>query len=291
MASARGLALGVDAGGSKTDALVCTADGTALGYATAGPGNWETIGLDGMRAALEAARRRRARGGGRRPRRRRERGLRPRRPRLARRRARVLDEVAAASACAGRRVLVNDAFLPLRAGCRTACAIASSAGTGSVACGRDAAGRSVPHDGASASASAVAPATSRTPCSTGSPPPTTASPRRRRSRSARSPPPASASRPALFEAASRGDARLAPLRPRPARARCGRRGRPATRSRSPPAAGAALGRTVAGVAGAARHRARGPRRRPLGGRARRRLRGRSTTRSPPPCSRRARARG
>jgi len=141
VASPGGLALGVDAGGSKTDALVCTADGTALGYATAGPGNWETIGLDDMRAALDAAVAGALGAAGA------ERGD------VASAcfglagldwpaDEGVLDEVAATLGLAGGRVLVNDAFLPLRAGARTPCAIASSAGTGSVACGRDAAGRS-----------------------------------------------------------------------------------------------------------------------------------------------------
>jgi N-acetylglucosamine kinase-like BadF-type ATPase len=138
--SAAGLALGVDAGGSKTDALVCDVDGGALGYATAGPGNWETVGLDGMCAALETA----AAGA------------------LAAAGAdrsdvaaacfglagldwpadeAILDGAIAGLGIAGARVVVNDVFLPLRATCRTPCAAASSAGTGSVACGRDAAGR------------------------------------------------------------------------------------------------------------------------------------------------------
>jgi N-acetylglucosamine kinase-like BadF-type ATPase len=39
--------LGVDGGGSKTHAAVCDDQGTLLGTGTAGPSNWETVGLRG----------------------------------------------------------------------------------------------------------------------------------------------------------------------------------------------------------------------------------------------------
>jgi N-acetylglucosamine kinase-like BadF-type ATPase len=39
--------LGVDGGGSKTHAAVCDEQGTLLGTGTAGPSNWETVGLRG----------------------------------------------------------------------------------------------------------------------------------------------------------------------------------------------------------------------------------------------------
>lgn len=39
--------LGVDGGGSKTHAAICDDQGTLLGAGTAGPSNWETVGLRG----------------------------------------------------------------------------------------------------------------------------------------------------------------------------------------------------------------------------------------------------
>lgn len=47
--------LGVDAGGSKTHALVSDESGRAMGAGRAGSGNWETIGLEGAYEALERA--------------------------------------------------------------------------------------------------------------------------------------------------------------------------------------------------------------------------------------------
>lgn len=47
--------LGVDAGGTKSHALVATAAGDVIGFAEAGPGNHESIGYDGLRATLETA--------------------------------------------------------------------------------------------------------------------------------------------------------------------------------------------------------------------------------------------
>lgn len=44
--------LGVDLGGTKSHALVADERGTAIGFAAAGPGNWETVGIDGTRAVL-----------------------------------------------------------------------------------------------------------------------------------------------------------------------------------------------------------------------------------------------
>ena len=45
--------LGVDLGGTKSHALVADETGRALGFAAAGPGNWESVGWDGTRAVLE----------------------------------------------------------------------------------------------------------------------------------------------------------------------------------------------------------------------------------------------
>lgn len=47
--------LGVDAGGTKTHALVADEAGEVLGFGQAGPGNWEVVGLDGALAALRQA--------------------------------------------------------------------------------------------------------------------------------------------------------------------------------------------------------------------------------------------
>ena len=43
------LVLGIDAGGTTTDAIVCTADGAVVGVGSAGPGNWEEIGVEAGR--------------------------------------------------------------------------------------------------------------------------------------------------------------------------------------------------------------------------------------------------
>lgn len=47
--------LGVDAGGTKTHALVTDQTGQALGLGTGGPGNWESVELDGLLATLRNA--------------------------------------------------------------------------------------------------------------------------------------------------------------------------------------------------------------------------------------------
>jgi N-acetylglucosamine kinase-like BadF-type ATPase len=49
------LFLGLDAGGTKTHALLADADGAALGIGRAGPGNWEGVGLNGAYRALHEA--------------------------------------------------------------------------------------------------------------------------------------------------------------------------------------------------------------------------------------------
>lgn len=45
--------LGVDAGGSKTHALIVDEHGRALGFGTGGPGNHQSVGYDGQRAVLQ----------------------------------------------------------------------------------------------------------------------------------------------------------------------------------------------------------------------------------------------
>jgi len=47
--------LGVDAGGTKTHALVVNESGEAVGFGRGGRGNWEGIGLDGLTQALKTA--------------------------------------------------------------------------------------------------------------------------------------------------------------------------------------------------------------------------------------------
>jgi N-acetylglucosamine kinase-like BadF-type ATPase len=47
--------LGVDAGGTKTHALIVNDKGEAVGFGRGGRGNWEGIGLDGLTKALQTA--------------------------------------------------------------------------------------------------------------------------------------------------------------------------------------------------------------------------------------------
>ncbi len=47
--------LGIDAGGSKTHALIADANGHVVGGGQSGPGNWESVGFDGAAAAYELA--------------------------------------------------------------------------------------------------------------------------------------------------------------------------------------------------------------------------------------------
>ncbi len=46
--------LGIDIGGSKSHALICDDTGQAIGFGAAGAGNYETVGWDGYREALQA---------------------------------------------------------------------------------------------------------------------------------------------------------------------------------------------------------------------------------------------
>lgn len=49
------LFLGVDAGGTKTHAIIADADGNLCGQGRSGCGNWEAVGIDGAGAALAQA--------------------------------------------------------------------------------------------------------------------------------------------------------------------------------------------------------------------------------------------
>jgi len=131
------LFLGVDAGGTKTHAMLADETGAVLGVGHAGPGNWESVGLDGTYRALHAAIR----------------------EALAHVGAAPADVTAAAyglggldwpsdeerlrpvierMGVGGPQVLVNDAFVALRVGAPWGVAII--AGTGTVCAGRNRAG-------------------------------------------------------------------------------------------------------------------------------------------------------
>jgi N-acetylglucosamine kinase-like BadF-type ATPase len=134
------LVLGVDGGGSKTHAVVADELGGTLGFASSGRSNWEDAGLDGAGAALEEA----ITGA------------------LAEAGVRAGDLAASAFGLAGLdwdhdrpmlaalvdplglggpRKLDNDSFIALRAGTSGPFGVVVIAGTGTVAAGRDADGR------------------------------------------------------------------------------------------------------------------------------------------------------
>ena len=134
------LVLGVDGGGSKTHAMVADERGVTLGFASSGRSNWEDAGLAGARSALEEA----IMGA------------------LAAADARPADLAASAFGLAGLdwdddrpmlaalldplglggpRRLDNDSFIALRAGTSRPFGVVVIAGTGTVAAGRDPAGR------------------------------------------------------------------------------------------------------------------------------------------------------
>lgn len=128
--------VGVDAGGTKTHALVADEAGEVLGVGRAGPGNWEGVGLDGALAAL-----RQAMGEA-----------------LSAARTAPQEVTAAAYGLAGLdwpsdearlrplveelglsgpSVLVNDTFVALRAGAREPWGVVIVAGTGTTVAGRN----------------------------------------------------------------------------------------------------------------------------------------------------------
>jgi N-acetylglucosamine kinase-like BadF-type ATPase len=51
-AKSRKFFLGVDAGGTKTHALIADETGAVAGFGSSGPGNWEGVGLDGLTKSL-----------------------------------------------------------------------------------------------------------------------------------------------------------------------------------------------------------------------------------------------
>ena len=50
-----GYYLGIDVGGSKTAALIASESGKALGISVAGPGNYELVGWQGFKDAVNDA--------------------------------------------------------------------------------------------------------------------------------------------------------------------------------------------------------------------------------------------
>lgn len=140
MSVGTGVVLGVDGGGTKTEAIVADLTGDVLGTGRSGGSNWEIVGREAAAAeigtavdgALAAARRRRA------------------------------DVVSAAFGLAGidwpadvapmrdalarlhlpgLAIVENDSLIALRAGAPSGWGIVSNVGTGTVTAGRDASGR------------------------------------------------------------------------------------------------------------------------------------------------------
>ncbi len=128
--------LGIDAGGSKTHALIVDAEGNVIGGGVSGPGNWEVVGLDGACYAYAQAIDAALRTAG-----------------VARDDLRAagyalagldwesdvarLETVIARLGLPGPHLLVNDAFGALRAGSSDGCGVVVIAGTGSTIAGRN----------------------------------------------------------------------------------------------------------------------------------------------------------
>jgi N-acetylglucosamine kinase-like BadF-type ATPase len=133
------LALGVDGGGTKTDAVVCDTTGAVLGFGSSGRGNWEYDGIEVATVSLgEAVAGALA-----------DAGVRASQisssvfalagldwPIDRDRLAPVVTELQ----LGGPFELVNDAFAAMRAGCRHEHGLVSIAGTGTVTAGRNRAG-------------------------------------------------------------------------------------------------------------------------------------------------------
>jgi len=133
------IVLGIDGGASKTHAVLVDEKGKVQGVGHAGSSNWESVGLDGAQAAFEQAVREAVANAG-----------------IAR------TDIAAAGyglagldwpsdedrlgpvidtlGLSGPRQMVNDAFLPLRAGTANGVGLGAIAGTGTCVVGRNRAG-------------------------------------------------------------------------------------------------------------------------------------------------------
>ncbi len=132
------IVLGVDGGASKTHAVLADEHGVVVGVGRSGCSNWEVVGLDGAKAALHEAF---------------EAALDGLNPDCVVASAYGLagcdwpsDEgrlrpVIASLGLSGPVTLVNDAFLPLRAGASNGIGIAAIAGSGTCVAGRNRAGQ------------------------------------------------------------------------------------------------------------------------------------------------------
>lgn len=139
--------LGVDVGASKTHAVLADESGDVLGVGRAGCANWEVVGLDGAQEALQQALQQASTNAG-----------------VALEGVAAsayglagldwpsdearLEPVISALGVGGPRVLVNDAFLPLRAGTVDGVGLAAIAGSGATVAGRNRAGRAARSFGA-----------------------------------------------------------------------------------------------------------------------------------------------
>lgn len=130
------LVAGIDGGGSKTHCVLADTTGAVLGFATNGPGNWETVGLRGAGDAIGDAIEKALRLAG-----------------VGRMQvdgavyglagldwdsdARRLESVIEPFGLGGAREIVNDSFIALRAGTDRPWGVVVIAGTGMVAAGRN----------------------------------------------------------------------------------------------------------------------------------------------------------
>jgi N-acetylglucosamine kinase-like BadF-type ATPase len=130
------LFLGIDAGGTKTHALVADRTGTARGMGQGGPGNWESVGLDGALKVLQQVTTEALA----------QAGAAPSDVAAAGYGLAGLDwpsdeerlrSVVAQLGVAGPQVLVNDTLVALRAGTRDPWGVVIIAGTGTTAAGRN----------------------------------------------------------------------------------------------------------------------------------------------------------
>lgn len=132
--------LGIDAGGTKTHALIADHQGQVLGFGKSGTGNWESVGLDGAYHAFATALHEALAGA----------GISAGRlsaagyalagldwPSDQARLAAVVEQLQVP----GPYTLVNDTIAALRAGSRNTCGIVVIAGTGSTIAGRNSRGQ------------------------------------------------------------------------------------------------------------------------------------------------------
>ena len=141
------IVLGVDGGASKTHAVLADEQGHVLGVGRAGCSNWEMVGLEGAQSALEQTVHEAAA----------DAGIRAQDIAASAYGLAGLDwpsdeerlqPVVAALGVSGPRVMVNDAFLPLRAGTSDGVGLGAIAGSGTTVVGRNHAGQTARSFGA-----------------------------------------------------------------------------------------------------------------------------------------------